>query len=398
MTCSARPVAARTSPRSRMANSSPSSRASVASGWRTQACRRRATSISSASPTSWPRLLLTSLKRSRSSRSTVQPRPALGGDPVQRLPRSHDQAGAAVQPGERVVVRLEQQPRLRPLPFADLLLEGPRVAPSLVQHLPLPLLQPPQIVHVGGRAEPLDDPAGGVADRQGARPVPQVGAVRMPPDPERGVELAVRPRLLPGGDCLRAVVRMQDVEPAAAVALRLGLAGEAEPLRAGPMPVAEVRRPPKQLRHALDEAAQPLRLPVRPQQAQMQLVQIVRSADPLGAAAGPGRQRRDGPMPAVGAVGAADAVLDAGAAGRRRRRPGLQAGPTVVRMDRVEPAEPEAGRIREPGIVVPARAGPAALARPVAGEDEVGQVRDQPVRNDLVLSVAQSKPLRAGSA
>ncbi len=54
----------------RMANSSPPSRATVSPGRRKER-KRRAMEISSRSPTAWPRLSLTFLKRSRSRNSTA---------------------------------------------------------------------------------------------------------------------------------------------------------------------------------------------------------------------------------------------------------------------------------------------------------------------------------------
>ncbi len=57
-------------PGSRTPNSSPPSRATVHSG-ATAAVRRRATWVSSSSPAWWPRVSLTSLKRSRSMNSTA---------------------------------------------------------------------------------------------------------------------------------------------------------------------------------------------------------------------------------------------------------------------------------------------------------------------------------------
>ena len=54
-----------------MANSSPPRRATVSAS-RTLSARRRETSTSSRSPTTWPRMSLTSLKRSRSSISTAK--------------------------------------------------------------------------------------------------------------------------------------------------------------------------------------------------------------------------------------------------------------------------------------------------------------------------------------
>ena len=54
---------------SKMVNSSPLRRATVSAG-RKQDCRRRATSTSSSSPRTWPRLSLITLKRSTSRTST----------------------------------------------------------------------------------------------------------------------------------------------------------------------------------------------------------------------------------------------------------------------------------------------------------------------------------------
>ncbi len=225
--------------------------------------------------------------------------------------------------------------------------------------------------------------------------MPQVGTVDLPPDPERGIELAMRPRLFPRGDRARAVVRMQGAEPAAAVTLRLGLAGEVEPLRAGPAPVAEIRRPPQQLRHTLDEAAPALGLLVRLPQTPMQVVHVVRPAEPVGGTAqGLGRAGRDRPVPAIRAIpGTANAVLDAMPSRRRRRRPGPDAAGTVVRMDRIEPAEPEAVRRREARIGGPLRSGPAPFTGSVARERQVGQGDQQVDRTHAVSHVAQSEPL-----
>ena len=86
---------------SRIANSSPPRRATV-SGGRELASRRRPTSRSMASPASWPRLSLTSLKSSRSRNRTAREsgsRPAA----VEGMLQAIAEQGAVGQLGQRIV-------------------------------------------------------------------------------------------------------------------------------------------------------------------------------------------------------------------------------------------------------------------------------------------------------
>ena len=88
---------------SRIPNSSPPNRATVSLGrsaWR----RRGAAAASSSSPTWWPRLSLTSLKRSR-SRNRIAASESLAAEPRERVLEAVDEQHAVGQPGERVVQR-----------------------------------------------------------------------------------------------------------------------------------------------------------------------------------------------------------------------------------------------------------------------------------------------------
>ena len=86
------------------ANSSPPSRATVSPG-RTARSRRRATTSSSWSPAGWPRVSLTSLNRSRSSRNSAIPA-ALAARVVERRLDPALQQDPVGQVGEGVVQRL----------------------------------------------------------------------------------------------------------------------------------------------------------------------------------------------------------------------------------------------------------------------------------------------------
>ena len=99
------------------ANSSPPSRAHVSSG-RRQLSSRRATSISSSSPAAWPRLSLTVLKSSRSTKRTAnrfwRRTPA-----VERVADAVGEERAVREPGQRVVERLVAELRLEPPALGD---------------------------------------------------------------------------------------------------------------------------------------------------------------------------------------------------------------------------------------------------------------------------------------
>ena len=70
------------------------------------------------------------------------------------------------------MVRVEQQLRLHPLPFAHLRLQRGRMPLRFGQHLSQVLPHLVQVLHVGGGAAPFRDVAVGVAHRQGTSPVP----------------------------------------------------------------------------------------------------------------------------------------------------------------------------------------------------------------------------------
>ena len=156
---------------------------------------------------------------------------------IERLRQAREQEAAAAQPGQRIMVGVEQQLRLRPLPLRDRLLERLGMLADLRQQRLLPVLERPQVLHVGGRTDPSDDPAHVVADRSGQRAMPEIGAVGVAPHPKLDIQDAGFARQPPGLQHGGPIVWLHDVKPAAPPALLLGLSGELEPLPARPGPV-----------------------------------------------------------------------------------------------------------------------------------------------------------------
>ena len=101
------------------ANSSPPSRARVSLA-RTAPAIRLATAPSSWSPTGWPSVSLTSLKRSR-SRSKTAAMPTFAAGTGQGLAEPVEQQGAVRQPGERVVQGQPPDARLGRLALGQVL-------------------------------------------------------------------------------------------------------------------------------------------------------------------------------------------------------------------------------------------------------------------------------------
>ena len=100
----------------RTANSSPPKRAAV-SPPRRQSVRRLATATRRLSPAAWPRLSLTSLKSSRSRKSTA--RRGLGpGRPVEGVLETVPEQGPVGQPAQRVVEGLVLELLLQALALA----------------------------------------------------------------------------------------------------------------------------------------------------------------------------------------------------------------------------------------------------------------------------------------
>ena len=173
------------------------------SGGRTADSSRRATAISSWSPTWWPSESLTSLKRSRSRNRT-----AAAACGVRAL-------GAA----DRLVEAVEEQHAVGQA--------GQRVVQGVVLQALLGLLA---VRHVGLAADDADRPALGVSDRHAAGEHPAVGAVAVL-DPVLVLEVVAGAGQV-GLERLRergAVVGMHAAEPLAAGVAELGL-GVAEHL------------------------------------------------------------------------------------------------------------------------------------------------------------------------
>ena len=103
---------------SRTVNSSPPSRATVSPG-RSALPIRAATACSSSSPAWWPSESLTSLKRSRSRKSTAErPRGPGAAGAAQRPAEAVEEERAVGEPGERVVERVVAEP-LERAPLVD---------------------------------------------------------------------------------------------------------------------------------------------------------------------------------------------------------------------------------------------------------------------------------------
>jgi hypothetical protein len=80
----------------------------------------RPPSFSSSSPTRWPTLSLTTLKRSRSRNSTANRATRRGGSAITRMRQAVEQEGAVGQAGQGVVQRLVLEPQFDPLALDDL--------------------------------------------------------------------------------------------------------------------------------------------------------------------------------------------------------------------------------------------------------------------------------------
>ena len=104
-----------------------------------------------------------------------------------RLEPAHEE-DAVVQPGQPIVMRVVNQLRLDPPALGHLLLQRAGAVAQVAQQHLLVLLQRLQVLHVGGRAQPFDDPAGLVARRGGPGAVPEISAVRRAAHPELDVQ------------------------------------------------------------------------------------------------------------------------------------------------------------------------------------------------------------------
>ncbi len=112
-----------------------------------------------------------------------------------------------------------------------------------------------KILHVRGGAEPFENPPDIVAHRRRARLEGAIATLADVPQAVIGFECLLPARAI--ADCmgLRAIVRVNHVEPPEPDALSLGLAGELGPLRARPGPLAAFVGTPHDLRNAFHQRA-----------------------------------------------------------------------------------------------------------------------------------------------